>query len=70
MITWKEFRNWQASVERHGRPIMGIELAFELGMTPETLSRYRRQGVPDEAERRMRLAMAAISAGLKPWGEK
>jgi hypothetical protein len=69
-ITPKEFRLWQASVERYGRQIKGVELAGLFGVVPETVSRWRAFGVGDQEERRMRLAMAALTADIKPWGEK
>lgn len=68
MISRKEFRNWQNSIEIEGRPIRGIELARRLGRTDDTITKYRNVGVPDSEEPTLRLAMAAISANLKPWG--
>lgn len=65
-MTGKEFRAWQASVEVEGRPIRGSELARRMGLTPEHVSRLRNGGTPKDAL--YRLAMAAISAGVKPWG--
>lgn len=59
-----------ASVEIAGRPIRGTEVAHMLGRTPEYVSKCRKAGVSDEADKITRLAMAAISAGLKPWGDK
>lgn len=68
MVTAKEFRTWQASVEIEGRPIRGVEIARRLGRSPETIAVYRNDGINDQAEMVMRLAMAAISEGVKPWG--
>lgn len=68
MIGPKEFRNWQSGIEVEGRAIRGNELARRLGRTPEYISRVRAAGVPDGEESIMRLAMAAIATGLKPWG--
>lgn len=68
MIQPKEFRLWMASIEVFGRPIQVQEVAQLVGRAPESLSRYRRDGVRDGEEKMMRLAMAAISSELKPWG--
>lgn len=68
MITAKEFRTWQAGIDVEGRPIRGIEIARRFGLAAETVSRFRQAGVSDGAEAITRLAMAAVSAGIKPWG--
>jgi len=65
-MTGKEFRAWQASVEVEGRPMRGSEVARKMGITPEHVSRLRRDGSSKDAV--YRLAMAAISSGIKPWG--
>jgi len=66
-MTGKEFRAWQSSIEVEGRPIRGFELARRMELTPEHISRLRRDG--SAKDRLYRLAMAAITAGIKPWGE-
>lgn len=70
MIEAIDFRRWQAEIEVEGRPIRGIELARRLGREPDTLSRWRNSGVPDSEEKLLRLAMAAMSAGLQPWRQE
>jgi len=70
MVTAKEFRQWQASLDHSGRQVKGVDLALAFGVAPETISRWRANGIPDGDERRTRLAMAALSAGLNPWGLK
>ncbi len=67
MITAKEFRNWMTFVEVFERPVRGVELARMLGRAPETISRYRSEGVADTEEKIMRLAMAAIIRDVQPW---
>lgn len=66
-MTGREFREWMASIEVEGRPIRGVELARRLGISQEHLSRIRRDGADNKANL-YRLAMAAISNGVKPWG--
>ncbi len=68
MISAKEFRTWQASIDVEGRPIRGIEVARRFGLAAETVSRFRTEGVKDGSEPIMRLAMAAMAAEIKPWG--
>lgn len=65
-MTGKEFRTWQASVEVEGRPMRGSEVARKMGISPEHVSRLRRDGSAKDSI--YRLAMAAISTGMKPWG--
>lgn len=66
-MTGREFRVWQASIEVEGRPLRGTEVARRMGLTPEHVSRLRNGGATKDML--YRLAMAAISAGVKPWGE-
>lgn len=70
MVTAEDFRKWQAGIEVEGRGIRGVELARRLGKHQDTISTYRTVGIPDSEESVMRLAMAAISAGIKPFGEE
>lgn len=65
MITPKEFRTWQASLG-DGR-IGAAEIGRQMGKSPDTISRWRNAGVPDDVEPIVRLAMSAITAGLAPW---
>lgn len=75
MITPKEFRHWQMLqtpevIGGRGNRLPGArskDMARKLGIAPESFSRYRRIGIGDQGERIMRLAMAAIAAGLEPW---
>lgn len=58
----KDFRIWQAMVDKNG-----MQAAMALGKSPDTISRYRKFGVPASEAPIVRLAMAAIAAGLKPY---
>ena len=62
-MTAKEFREWQAAVGMSGR-----EVAEHLGLSQNTISAYRSNGVPPAESPRVRLACAAIKAKLAPWG--
>lgn len=57
-----EFRIWQTSTGLNVR-----EAAEALGKSADTVSLYRRDGVPPRESRIVRLACAAILSKLEPW---
>jgi len=61
-VDQKSFRIWQATVGLNGR-----EVAEALGKSEDTVTRYRTHGVPKTEATIVRLAMAAVAAGLAPW---
>jgi TPP-dependent pyruvate/acetoin dehydrogenase alpha subunit len=62
MVDPKDFRIWQAMVGKNG-----MQVAIALGKSTDTISRYRKHGVPMSEETMVRLAMAAVAAQLPPW---
>ena len=48
----------------------GAEAAREIGKSADTISRYRRNGVPESESRIVGLACAAIAMKLPAWGAK
>lgn len=57
-----EFRIWQSTTGLNVR-----QTAEALGKSPDTVSLYRRDGVPERESRIVRLACAAIANDLSPW---
>ena len=57
-----EFRIWQAGTGLNVR-----EVAEAIGKSPDTISLYRRDGVPERESRIVRLACSAIANDLRPW---
>ena len=60
-----DFRVWQSQVNLSGR-----EVAEALGKSEDTISAYRTRGVPARESAVIRLACAAIAAGIAPWFPK
>lgn len=46
--------------------LSGKDIGEALGKSPNTIVRYRRDGVPEGESRAIRLALAALSYGLPP----
>jgi hypothetical protein len=61
-MTADEFRAWQ---ER--QKITGREAAILLGLSEDTIVRYRKDGVPKDKATITGLAMAAIANGTRPY---
>jgi hypothetical protein len=57
-----DFRIWLAMVDKNGE-----QAAVALGKSTDTIGRYRKKGIPASEAYIVRLAMAAVAAGIKPW---
>lgn len=64
-MTAEQFKEWLALVKPTFRRDKYV--AEELGVRPEAIIRWKREGTPD---RRTDLACAAILHGLPAWGEE
>lgn len=59
--------SFRAAQEHLG--LSGIQIGQALGKSPNTIVRYRRDGVPEGESRAIRLALRAIANALPPWPE-
>lgn len=64
-MTAQEFKQWQLDAG-----LTGKQVAEAFGKVEDTISGWRAKGVPRENATLVRLACAAVSAGLKPHGVK
>lgn len=58
------FRAWQDHMG-----LSGVEIAKALGKSDETISVYRKKGVPKRESLLIRLALRALANALPPWPE-
>ena len=68
-MTPTSFKNWLSAMREAGVARSDAECARLLGISANSLLKFKTEGVSGATETRTALAMAALGNQVKPWGQ-